>query len=501
MMERVMSGSMQEIIACSLQNARSKRPSKKASNSHIHSDLFSIAFDFLVVLDSLSVLVSGIVGGLICSSDRSGSALFGIDDAILRMSLIGAVLSPIVLRERWSHLTFSTISPSKLLIRISTRVVLASILIFAVASVTKSVSELPLSWAVLWLGGALSGCAAGRFLLLLAMRTLASKGLVTDRVAVLGSGPAADWLNATLAQARLYGVTTVRSSVSDPANPLEHALDDLLERGRHGELDRVIIALPDAEHQQVQAVAHRLKALEIEVTSLYPAFSPSGGAVRSTQIAGVPLYVITRRPHDGWGVLVKAIEDRVLAVLIVLLLSPLLAAAALAVRLDSPGPVIFRQRRHGLNGTEFEVFKFRTMFWQGAYAGSGEVQTCREDRRITRVGAILRRTSLDELPQLLNVLNGTMSLVGPRPHPVSMRTEQRLGDEIIAEYPHRHRVKPGITGWAQVNGFRGATDTVEKLRRRVEHDNYYIENWSLPFDLLILASTVFSVIFKRTNAF
>ncbi len=163
--------------------------------------------------------------------------------------------------------------------------------------------------------------------------------------------------------------------------------------------------------------------------------------------------------------------------------------------------MIFRQRRHGLNGTEFDVFKFRTMIWQGARAGSGEVQTSRRDGRVTRVGAFLRRTSLDELPQLLNVLSGTMSLVGPRPHPVSMRTEQRLGDEIIAEYAHRHRVKPGITGWAQVNGFRGATDTADKLRRRVEHDIYYIENWSLPFDLLILASTLFSVLFKRGNAF
>ena len=366
----------------------------------------------------------------------------------------------------------------------------------------KSAGHIPCAWAAAWLVAATASVAGGRFLLLATLRSLARRGLVADRVAVLGWGPAADWLQASLAQARPYGVTTVISAQSSAAECcLEHALSELLERGRRGQLDRVVLALPNANEQQLKAVAHRLKALQVEVTSLYPPFGQRGAAVRSTQIAGVPLYLVTSRPQYRWGVLAKAFEDRALALLILLALSPLLALVALAVRLDSPGPVIFRQRRHGLNNTEFEVFKFRTMFWQGARAGAGEVQTGRQDKRITRIGAILRSTSMDELPQLLNVLNGTMSLVGPRPHPVLMRTEQQLGDEIIAEYAHRHRVKPGITGWAQVNGFRGATDTAEKLRRRVEHDIYYIEHWSLPFDLLILASTIFSVLFKRNNAF
>jgi Undecaprenyl-phosphate glucose phosphotransferase len=486
---------MQAAFACPLQDVASHAGKKKPVAAHISADLFSIAFDFLIVLDSLSVLASGLLAARIYANPGE------LDDQLVRVSLIGAVLSPIVLREGWSHLAFSTISPAKLVVRILTRVGLAALLIFAVACVTGSPHRLPLLWAATWFIGAAVGVICERFLVLAAMRSLAARGLVADRVAVLGCGPAAEWLMATLAEAHPYGVTAINAAVVGPAYKLEQALTELVELGRQGQIDRVVLALPDAGEQQLQTVAHRLKALEIEVTSLYPAFAKRGAAVRSTQIAGVPLYLITRRPQYRWGVLAKAIEDRVLALLLLFVFSPVLALVALAVRLDSPGPVIFRQRRHGLNGTEFEVLKFRTMVWQGARAGSGDVQTCRGDSRLTRVGGFLRSTSLDELPQLLNVLSGKMSLVGPRPHPVSMRTEQQLGDEIIAEYAHRHRVKPGITGWAQVNGLRGATDTAEKLRRRVELDIYYIENWSLPFDLRILVSTVFLVLFKRSNAF
>ena len=493
--------SMQTAVACSLTSVFRTQARDSVCKPYIHADLFSVAFDLLVVWDAVSVLLAGVIGAMACSVGASGSNWLMLDEEILQMSLVGAVLSPVVLRERWSHLAVSTIPPRTLVARVAARVSVAAGLIFAVAVVTKSASRLPYSWALTWLIGAILTVALGRFLLIAALRSLARRGLVADSVAVLGSGPAAEWLQAKLAEARPYGVTTVVAPASGVPDQLEGALADLLERGRRGQLDRVILALPNAEEAELQAVAHRLKALRIEVTSLYPALGQRGATVRSTQIAGVPLYLITGRPHYRWGVLAKAIEDRLLALLMLIALSPVLALVALAVRLGSPGPVIFRQRRHGLNGTEFDVYKFRTMVWQGGRAGSGEVQTGRRDRRVTRVGAVLRSTSLDELPQLLNVLNGTMSLVGPRPHPVSMRTEQLLGDEIIAEYAHRHRVKPGITGWAQVNGLRGATDTAEKLRRRVEHDIYYIEHWSLPFDLLILASTVISVLFKRDNAF
>ena len=198
----------------------------------------------------------------------------------------------------------------------------------------------------------------------------------------------------------------------------------------------------------------------------------------------------------------KAALAQIIAAVAVLLLLPLLLAIAVAIRLDSRGPVIFRQRRHGLGNGEFTIFKFRTMTWApNPSDNDGRVQTQRCDSRITRVGNFLRNTSLDELPQLFNVLNRSMALVGPRPHPLAMRTQGQLCEDLVADYSRRHRVRPGITGWAQVNGHRGATETVQQLRRRVEHDLYYVEHRCILFDLKILLLTPIRIVFDRGNAF
>ncbi len=214
----------------------------------------------------------------------------------------------------------------------------------------------------------------------------------------------------------------------------------------------------------------------------------------------VSVTLLADRPIKRWDAVVKAGVDLLIGGLITVLLLPLLAIIALAIRIDSPGPVIFKQRRHAQNNREFEIYKFRTMRWKVSAAAEDLRQTSRRDERITSLGRFLRASSLDELPQLFNVLKGDMSLVGPRPHAVDMRTEGRLGHEITDLYPQRHRVKPGITGWSQVNGARGATDTVEQLRRRVTLDLHYIENWSLLLDLKILALTSREVI-KGNNAY
>ena len=213
-----------------------------------------------------------------------------------------------------------------------------------------------------------------------------------------------------------------------------------------------------------------------------------------------PVTVLADRPIRQWSAVFKSCWDLMLSTLISLLLLPLLACIALVIRLDSPGPVLFKQRRHGFNNTEFDIYKFRTMRSDPVTGSDSLQQTARGDARITRVGGFLRKWSLDELPQVFNVLEGSMSLVGPRPHAVNMRTEAQLGEEIIPVYPHRHRVKPGITGWSQINGARGATDTVEQLRRRVELDLYYIEHWSPLLDIRILTRT-FKAVLRATNAY
>ena len=200
------------------------------------------------------------------------------------------------------------------------------------------------------------------------------------------------------------------------------------------------------------------------------------------------------------GLLAKHVADRLIAAVALVLLAPLLVMIAIAVRLDSAGPVLFTQSRPGRFQRDFAIFKFRTMHRNRA-DHAGCQQTVRGDCRVTRVGNFLRRTSLDELPQLWNVLNGTMSLVGPRPQPAAMRTAGLLSEEIAPDYPARHLVKPGITGLAQINGNRGATETPEQLRARLADDLLYIETWSLWLDLRILLLTPIRLVLHRNNAF
>jgi Undecaprenyl-phosphate glucose phosphotransferase len=205
---------------------------------------------------------------------------------------------------------------------------------------------------------------------------------------------------------------------------------------------------------------------------------------------------VFEKPLAGWNYIVKILEDRVLAAGILVLIMPLLLLLAGLIKHDSRGPVLFRQKRYGFNNEVIDVFKFRSMYIDRCEDRS-VVQATKHDPRVTRIGRILRRTSLDELPQFLNVLMGSMSIVGPRPHAVAHNEQY---SRLIDEYLARHRVKPGITGWAQVNGLRGDTETLEKMEQRVRYDLYYIENWSLLFDIRIILRTLF-VGFTHPNAY
>jgi Undecaprenyl-phosphate glucose phosphotransferase len=218
-----------------------------------------------------------------------------------------------------------------------------------------------------------------------------------------------------------------------------------------------------------------------------------------TQVADVPTLLLFDRPISGWSYVFKAVEDYVLALLALIFFAPLLLLVALAIKLESPGPVFFKQQRMGFNNKLFEIWKFRTMCTDLADPDC-EVQTTRNDSRVTRVGRFLRRSSLDEFAQLFNVLRGDMSLVGPRPHALETKAEGCLFAEVVDHYVARHKVKPGITGWAQVNGWRGETRTIEDIEKRVEYDLYYIENWSVWFDLVIILKT-FVVVFSTKNAY
>jgi len=216
----------------------------------------------------------------------------------------------------------------------------------------------------------------------------------------------------------------------------------------------------------------------------------------SSVIMGYPMLDISHSPMRGVNVIVKALLDYVFSFLILLLISPLLLLIAIAIRIESKGSIIFKQQRHGWNGKLITVYKFRSMYTDQV-PGNVVVQATKNDPRITKLGAFLRRTSLDELPQFINVLQGRLSVVGPRPHAVS---HNELYKELVPRYMLRHKVKPGITGWAQINGYRGETNTIDKMQKRVEYDLHYIENWSLWLDCYIILMTVFKG-FLNENAY
>lgn len=218
--------------------------------------------------------------------------------------------------------------------------------------------------------------------------------------------------------------------------------------------------------------------------------------VRSIRIGWISAVDVATRPLSAGQALIKRIEDLIVGSLALVFTLPLMVAAAILIKLDSPGPVLFRQQRVGFHDKTFPVFKFRTMYHDMADHGSVR-QTSRRDSRVTRVGRFLRKTSIDELPQLFNVLRGEMSVIGPRPHALNMTAAGLPLHEVLDDYTSRHRIKPGITGWAQINGCRGEIDSEEKLRKRIMLDSYYIESWSLALDAWILIRTAVLVAIDR----
>ncbi|MBX3621818.1 MAG: undecaprenyl-phosphate glucose phosphotransferase [Rhizobacter sp.] len=263
---------------------------------------------------------------------------------------------------------------------------------------------------------------------------------------------------------------------------------------QHG-IHEVFITLPLGSQPRIVELLEQMQDTTASLFFVPDVFGISIIQGRLQDMNGLPVVGICETPFTGTNELVKRVSDIVLASIILVLISPVLLAIAIGVKMSSPGPVIFKQRRTGLDGDDITVYKFRSMTTQD----NGPVvrQATKGDARVTRFGAFIRRTSLDELPQFFNVLQGRMSIVGPRPHAVAHNEEYR---RIVKAYMVRHKVKPGITGWAQVNGQRGETDTVEKMAARVEYDLEYLRNWSLGLDLQIIVRTIRLVFFDR-NAY
>jgi Undecaprenyl-phosphate glucose phosphotransferase len=281
--------------------------------------------------------------------------------------------------------------------------------------------------------------------------------------------------------------------------PMFTDLDALERMIRLDAVDTVLVALPWSAAEQMRTIIQRVSMAPVDVY-IYPGMSGLDLPLRRPDRSfDLPLLMACTRPIGGWRAMIKRAEDVVLSAALLLFISPVMLTIAAAIKLTSKGPVFFRQRRLGYNNRVIEVLKFRSMYTHLSDADAAQ-QALRGDKRVTRVGAWLRRSSLDELPQLINVLKGDMALVGPRPHALATTAGGLALEEAVPVYASRHRVKPGITGWAQVNGYRGALDSVDKIVHRVNHDLYYIENWSLGLDLKILWRTA-RLVFADDNAF
>jgi Undecaprenyl-phosphate glucose phosphotransferase len=364
-----------------------------------------------------------------------------------------------------------------------------------------------------WLGtyyvAGLTALIVSRRLLFFAVRKWTREGRLTRRTVIVGGGEPGERVINELHCQKDTGIEIIgwfddrtgeRGGADCAGEPKLGNVDDLVEFGRRTRVDLVIFSLPISAENRILQMLKKLWVLPLDIRLAAHTNKLQFRPRSYSYIGKVPVIDVFDRPIADWDVVMKWLFDKIIGSVLLILALPLLALVAIAIKLDSRGPVFFKQKRYGFNNDLVEVYKFRSMYTDMADASASKLVT-KDDPRVTRIGRIIRKTSIDELPQLFNVVfSSNLSLVGPRPHAVNAKAEARLYAEAVDGYFARHRVKPGITGWAQINGWRGETDTHDKIQNRVEHDLYYIENWSVLLDLYILLRTPFALL-KTENAY
>jgi Undecaprenyl-phosphate glucose phosphotransferase len=384
------------------------------------------------------------------------------------------------------------------------------LLFIGVSFFAKLGSEVSRVWLSAFFFVGLAALVTERLFLRALVRGWAREGRLDRRTIVVGSDQSGEKLIETLnaqddSDIDILGVFDDRND----SRALERCagsaklgkVDDIIEFARRTRVDLVLFALPISAETRILDMLKKLWVLPVDIRLSAHTNKLRFRPRAYSYLGKVPTLDVFEAPITDWDLVMKWLFDHVVGAIILLLASPLMALVALAVRLDSPGPVLFRQKRFGFNNERIDVFKFRSLYHHQADPLAAKVVT-KNDPRVTRVGRFIRKTSLDELPQLLNVVfKNNLSLVGPRPHAVQGKLQSRLFDEAVDGYFARHRVKPGITGWAQINGWRGEVDSEEKIQKRVEFDLYYIENWSVLFDLYILLKTPLALMTENENAY
>jgi Undecaprenyl-phosphate glucose phosphotransferase len=397
-------------------------------------------------------------------------------------------------------------------VRSFTRIIIAWTLVvvgmMALAFFGKVGADFSRVWIATWYVAALSILFVERFAVSLLAKRWIKEGRLNRRAVIVGGGSEAEELIKALEASadtdiRIVGIFDDRGNgrVSPlvAGYPKLGNIDQLVDFARDSRLDLLIVSLPITAEKRLLQLLKKLWVLPVDIR-----LSAHNNQLRFhprtySYIGNVPFIDITDKPIADWDHVKKWLFDKIMALFAVIVLAPVMALIAILIKLDSKGPVLFKQRRQGFNNELIDVYKFRSMYLEHADAEASKLVT-KDDPRVTRVGRFLRKTSLDELPQFFNVLKGNLSLVGPRPHALKAKAEDKLYSDVVDGYFARHRVKPGVTGWAQMNGWRGETNTQEKIHRRVEHDLYYIENWSVTFDLYICLMTPFALL-KGENAY
>jgi Undecaprenyl-phosphate glucose phosphotransferase len=472
------------------------------------SERASVPIDLVIfavrIVEFLTVMLAGAVALSLWAERIAIDALPDYSRAILGGALIFALVSEIMgaydvdahfsMRRAWQ--------------RVLGAWAITTLFLITTGFLLKISEEFSRGWSLTWFISGAVMLAGTRAAMTLWIRKLKGQGVFNSRVAIYGASEQGQKLanyirNNSKLTISLVGFFDDRRDGRVPVLvedlPVYGDSSDLVAMIREGLIDQVIVALPWSAEARIQQVVGKLAMTPVRIR-LAPDLANFAFSHRPLVLLGdLPVLTLFERPISGTDAIVKRAEDLILTIAILALIWPIMLIAAIAIRLDSPGPIFFRQPREGFNNKPFQVWKFRSMTHDQCEV-DGITQATRDDQRVTRVGRFIRATSIDELPQLFNVVQGDMSLVGPRPHAASTRAGGRLFNEVVQTYAARHKVKPGITGWAQACGWRGETDTEDKLVKRLEHDLYYIENWSVPFDIYILIRTAIALVSPK-NAF
>lgn len=471
-------------------NSDLAEPPQRQQNRSVDPEL---AAELLPVAIGAGFAVAAVVARAIDTA--LGGAQFPAWPAVLGLGLLAGILGYLLFREASrSRRDGQQPSPS-----LSTTVALILALL-GVLSVTlavlQSLGQFGFGFLAIWAASCLLFVPLLQLIANLYRRALVAEGRLQTRVVLFGKSELFEAARLALeADCGSRIVAAFRDDMRPWSNDDSQILDEIVGIARNAACDRVILAFPPSEFVQIKQAADRLSAMPIAVQLWTDAGRLPCPIAGFETIGSTVLLNLQRRPLDARGLIFKTILDYAVAASALVILSPVMLIIAIAIKLDSAGPVFFIQPRGGYRHRPIQVFKFRTM--NVMETGDGVKQAERDDPRVTRVGRFLRRTSLDELPQLLNVLRGELSLVGPRPHALA---HDRHYEAIVAQYANRAKIKPGITGWAQVNGSRSQTTDPNLMRERVKFDLYYIENWSLWLDVKILARTV-RVLFGDRKAY